>query len=165
MIPRTAPAETTVSATAVAGTVNGFARNGLVESVPSIILDAEARNTAVARRFVFDALREVAVDGALAALLVSELVSNVIRHAATTFEVVVTIEDSVRVEVRDGAAITEAFRDLVANPPRRVAPAGVIRSRVDADLHIGIALRPRGSRSARQVGVVRVAHRPPGSDR
>ena len=94
-----------------------------MESVPSIILDAEARNTAVARRFVFDALREVAVDGALAALLVSELVSNVIRHAATTFEVVVTIEDSVRVEVRDGAAITEAFRDLVANPPRRVAPS------------------------------------------
>jgi anti-sigma regulatory factor (Ser/Thr protein kinase) len=90
--------------------------------VPSITLDADAKNTVVARRFVDDALAGVATDGHVAALLVSELVSNVIRHAATTFELVITVGDSVRVEVRDGAAVTEAFRDLIANPPRRVNP-------------------------------------------
>jgi anti-sigma regulatory factor (Ser/Thr protein kinase) len=123
MIPVGPPTETTVSATAVAGRFDRLARNGLVGSVPSITLDADAKNTAVARRFVDQALAGVAADAHLAALLVSELVSNVIRHAATAFELVVTVAGSVRVEVRDGAAVTEAFRDLVANPPRRVDPA------------------------------------------
>ncbi|MDQ1427615.1 MAG: hypothetical protein QOK39_1091 [Acidimicrobiaceae bacterium] len=90
--------------------------------MPSITLQAEPENVMVARRFVDDALAGVDVDRHLAALLVTELVSNVVTHASTDFEVVVAVSDPVRIEVHDGVAVTEAFRDLVANPPRQVDP-------------------------------------------
>jgi hypothetical protein len=59
-------------------------------------------------------------------LLASELVTNVARHAETQFTVVVVHEPGVRVEVHDGVAATEAFRDLVNNPQpsRSDSPGG-----------------------------------------
>lgn len=91
--------------------------------MPAITLSPEPTSTAVARRFVAHALGDAAVDAHLAALLVSELVANVIRHSCTPFKVVVTLEpDAARVEVRNGSELTEAFRAVVAHPPSKVDP-------------------------------------------
>jgi sigma-B regulation protein RsbU (phosphoserine phosphatase) len=92
--------------------------------LPSIKLSAEVASAAAARRFVDAHLAGVNVDVHLAALLVSELVNNVVVHAGTDLELVVAVgEDGARVEVSDGAAVTEAFRELMAAPPTRVDPA------------------------------------------
>lgn len=57
----------------------------------------------------------------IAVLLTSELASNVVLHAGTAFEVIVEVRDAViRVEIHDGAAVTQAFRDLVERPPAAV---------------------------------------------
>jgi hypothetical protein len=50
-------------------------------------------------------------------LMTSELVANVVRHARTDVMVAVDLGPPTRVEVRDGATATDAFRDMVA--PRR----------------------------------------------
>lgn len=50
-------------------------------------------------------------------LLTSELVTNVIRHAHTAVTVAVEPGPPFRVEVHDGVAATEAFRDLIARKP------------------------------------------------
>jgi anti-sigma regulatory factor (Ser/Thr protein kinase) len=68
----------------------------------------------IARRFVASFLETRDVEPAPAVLLVSELASNVVEHASTPFEVVVSIEGGVvRVEFHDGQAVTVAFRTLV----------------------------------------------------
>ena len=54
-------------------------------------------------------------------LLTSELVSNVVQHAHTAFELVIDItERIIRVEIHDRAAVTDAFRALVNSPPTAV---------------------------------------------
>ena len=50
-------------------------------------------------------------------LLTSELVTNVIRHARTEFTVVVRFNGTMRDEVHDGQAATEAFRTIIRRPP------------------------------------------------
>src|SRR4051794_17429213 len=68
----------------------------------------------IARRFVASFLEAHDVDPEPVVLLVSELASNVVEHASTTFEVVVRIEGGVvRAEFHDGQAVTVAFRALV----------------------------------------------------
>ena len=78
---------------------------------------------AEARRFVRTTL-EAADQGSAcdtAMLLTSELATNVVGHAATSFEVVIDINDEIiRVEVHDGMAVSDAFRDLVEHPPTAV---------------------------------------------
>ncbi len=124
MIPGSMGFETPVSATAIAGTLYGACSKEWWGQLPSIKLSAEAPSAAAARRFVDAHLAGVDVDVDLAALLVSELVSNVVFHAATDFELVVAVgEDGARFEVSDGGEVTEAFRELVAAPPRRVDAA------------------------------------------
>ena len=88
--------------------------------MPTIRLAAEPTSVGPARRFIERSLDGVAVDQELATLLVSELAANVVRHASTDFDIVVDVAAAVRIEVRDGAAVTEAFRDLIGNPPRQV---------------------------------------------
>ncbi len=81
-----------------------------------------------ARRFVVDAVREAGqVDMCeTAALLTSELATNAVQHAATSFDVVVAVgDDVIRVEVHDGSAVTEAFRDLIRHPPTQRDPTVV----------------------------------------
>ncbi|MBI5087751.1 MAG: ATP-binding protein [Actinobacteria bacterium] len=81
----------------------------------------------LARRFVRETLeaagQSAACDAAL--LLTSELATNVVRHAGTSFEIVVEVDDTVRVEIHDGLAVTQAFRDLVEHPPAEVEPTAV----------------------------------------
>lgn len=81
-----------------------------------------------ARRFVGECLDEARVRAPWWQLLTGELAANVIEHANTDFDVVVTIDEStLRVEFHDGAAATHAFRNLVNQPPISVpvtSPSG-----------------------------------------
>jgi anti-sigma regulatory factor (Ser/Thr protein kinase) len=88
--------------------------------VDSIALPAELASVGFARRFVFSILVHRLSDPSVAVLLTSELVTNVVRHAQTDFTVAVTSDLGVRVEVHDGMAATDAFREILARPPTDV---------------------------------------------
>lgn len=82
----------------------------------------EVASVRAARHFVRDLLDDAGIEPSTAMLLTSELTSNVVEHACTHFDVIVTINPTaVRIEIHDGLAVTEAFRDLVTNPPAMVA--------------------------------------------
>ena len=78
----------------------------------SITFAADERNISVARRFIVEHFAEHDLDSSVAELLTSELVTNVVRHARTEIGLVVRFDPSVRIEVHDGVAATEAFREL-----------------------------------------------------
>jgi len=86
---------------------------------------AEATSVRAARQQVADALQAAHVESSgMAVLLTSELVSNAVEHAGTDFDVVVAVDDQVvRVEIHDGAAVSEALRDLIASPPVNADPS------------------------------------------
>ena len=85
-----------------------------------IRLNPDPAAIGIARRFVERSLAGVGVDDEVALLLVSELATEVVKHAGTDFDVLVDIGPVVRVEVRDGAAVTDAFRQLLRGPPGHV---------------------------------------------
>lgn len=87
--------------------------------------DGAVHSAKAARREVADALQVAGVQSTgQAVLLTSELVANAIEHAGTDFDVVVEIDDlRVRIEIHDGAAVGEAFRDLMKAPPVAVDPS------------------------------------------
>ncbi len=60
------------------------------------------------------AVNAVVGDAEPVLLMASELVTNVVLHANTDVTVSITRGPPVRVEVRDGAAATEAFRALIS---------------------------------------------------
>ena len=67
------------------------------------------------REFVREQLREWQAEDLATPteILVSELVSNVVRHANSTIDLDVTFDDgTLSVEVRDGSSIVPAIRDL-----------------------------------------------------
>jgi anti-sigma regulatory factor (Ser/Thr protein kinase) len=100
----------------------GLTSGSAEKSVESIDLEAVAFSVALARDFVRSVLADRPSDEAFfVELLTSELVSNVVRHAETQFTVVVALESCVRIEVHDGVAATDAFRELVNNPPEFTA--------------------------------------------
>jgi len=62
----------------------------------------------------------------VAILLTSELATNVVLHAGTSFEIVVDVNHEViRVEIHDGMAVSEAFRDFIEHPPAAVEPTAI----------------------------------------
>src|SRR5207253_1579374 len=64
---------------------------------------AELGSVAAARRFVRDALGDLDEDHRYAmTLVVSELATNALLHAATSFEVSIHHDDVVRIDVSDG---------------------------------------------------------------
>ncbi len=71
------------------------------------------RSISEARSFVARAVHEVVDDPGPVMLMTSELVTNVVLHANTDVVVTITHGPPVRVEVRDGEAATEAFRELI----------------------------------------------------
>lgn len=84
----------------------------------SVTLAAEPRSVREARVFVADAMKAAGVTSSLALLLTSELASNVVQHARTTFELVVEVEPRrIHVELHDGVAITIAFQELIESHP------------------------------------------------
>lgn len=75
--------------------------------------EAEPANVAAARALVRRAAVQAGVDPHAAALATSEVVSNVVRHARTHFELhIVPGADRLRVEISDGASVIPAVRDL-----------------------------------------------------
>lgn len=83
----------------------------------SITLPAEPMSVGLARQFVLSTLLDRVDDPSTVLLLTSELVTNVVRHAATDVTVRVQAGPPLRVEVQDGAAATEAFREMIALRP------------------------------------------------
>lgn len=73
--------------------------------------DATPRSVREARRFVGSVVTQPAMREA-GELLVSELTTNALRHAAGPFEVRVRAEPSVRVEVRDGSTRLPTVKDI-----------------------------------------------------
>jgi anti-sigma regulatory factor (Ser/Thr protein kinase) len=97
------------------------------DAVESSTLDAAPGNTAIAREFVASRLSELDLESSVAVLLTSELVGNVVLHAQTDLTVVVEVEQFVRIEVHDGVAATDAFREIIASAPTDVparSPSG-----------------------------------------
>lgn len=87
----------------------------------AIALPAEPQAAARARRFVAGVVAGYVEDTGALLLLTSELVTNVVMHARTDLSVRVGLGPPLRVEVRDGVAATEAFRELIARRPSAVA--------------------------------------------
>jgi anti-sigma regulatory factor (Ser/Thr protein kinase) len=88
--------------------------------VESIALAADPESVGSARSFVASLFVDRQLETSLAVLLTSELVANVVRHARTDLTVAVRFDEYVRIEVHDGAAATEAFRELLAGAPTSV---------------------------------------------
>ena len=88
----------------------------------SLALPADSSSATRARAFVGGLAAEHLADPFPAVLLTSELVANVVCHARTDLTVSVAAGPPFRVEVRDGVAATQAFRELIARRPRP-APA------------------------------------------
>ncbi len=86
----------------------------------SITLAPEPASVPAARHFVRGFLNERNLQTEVAELLTSELVSNVVRHARTDIAVMLTFDECLRIEVHDGQAATEAFREIVSAPPAPV---------------------------------------------
>ena len=81
---------------------------------------ADPANVGAVRRFVRQALVGFDADTIEeAALLVSEVASNVVDHARTDFDVRVIVKDEwLRVEVADGSSIIPAVRELAQDAER-----------------------------------------------
>lgn len=85
--------------------------------MPSLRLDPDLGNVVVARIFVGECVDGRVTEPDLVLLMVSELVTNVFKHTEAEVRVSVRFGPPVRVEVHDGVAATDAFRELVRTPP------------------------------------------------
>ena len=83
------------------------------DQVGSLKLPGDLSSAAPARRFVEQMLDGRVEDLTAVALMTSELVANVAHHAPSELTLTVRAGPPVRVEVHDGVAATEAFRDLM----------------------------------------------------
>jgi hypothetical protein len=80
----------------------------------SAVFPPEIASSRAARRLVEEALAGRDDNPWAARLLVSELASNVVRHAHTDFVVTVEVsEEQVRVEVQDGSSVLPALVETV----------------------------------------------------
>ena len=87
-------------------------------AVASVQLNAEPQSVRQARSFVTREMSAAGVSSGLAVLLTSELASNVVQHAKTSFELMVVVtEGVVHVELHDGKSIDAAFRELIEQHP------------------------------------------------
>ena len=89
----------------------------------SFDLPPDARSVRVARHVVLELLRvwKVPHDGEDAALLVTELVANVVDHVKGDADLMLEIgasEDWLRIAVVDGSAVRPVVRELLLDEPR-----------------------------------------------
>jgi anti-sigma regulatory factor (Ser/Thr protein kinase) len=68
---------------------------------PSLALPPEPRSVRLAREFVAGTLRDAGLEVWTAALLVTELATNVVEHVGSAYSVAVEVGSAVRVEVCD----------------------------------------------------------------
>jgi anti-sigma regulatory factor (Ser/Thr protein kinase) len=113
----------------------------------SITLQSEPQSVGRARHFVTAACVERHVEPLVAELLTSELATNVVLHVKREFTVRVGFALCVRVEVHDGLAATNVFREIITNPPacsigspggRGLPLVGRLASRFGLDDDLGI---------------------------
>ena len=92
----------------------------------SITLPAEPASVKRARDFVARAVADHVDDPAEVLLMTSELVSNVVGHVGSAVTITVRDGPVVRIEVHNGEAATEAFRDLLhySPLPAKTSPTG-----------------------------------------
>ena len=83
------------------------------ESEQLLEFDPVPASATAARHFTVSILQRSGFPSWPADLLVSEVVTNVVRHAQTRFTVAVEVGDVARVTVFDGNSIAPAVRDLV----------------------------------------------------
>jgi anti-sigma regulatory factor (Ser/Thr protein kinase) len=88
------------------------------------MLANDVRSVAAARQFVHDEIAGRGFDHDAALLLTSELVANVIRHANSDVTIRVDVERCLHVGVQDGAAATDAFREILFSA-NNVVPVAV----------------------------------------
>jgi hypothetical protein len=81
-----------------------------------ITLPAVPGSANLARKFVVNAVGDQVEDPGVLAIMVSELVTNVVLHAKTDVMVEVDAGPPLRVGVQDGLAATETFREMIAQP-------------------------------------------------
>jgi anti-sigma regulatory factor (Ser/Thr protein kinase) len=87
----------------------------MTASVERLQLPPEPSSAGAARRFVAAVLGAGGEVTELAILLVSELASNAVLHARTTFDLVVHVDDSrIRIEVLDGDPTLPLLKTYVA---------------------------------------------------
>ena len=91
----------------------------------SLTLPADPGSVARARAFVLEKAVGHVEDLEAAVLMVSELVTNVVRHARTEVTLRVETGPPLRVEVHDGVAASDAFRALVTEHPPLKEVSGV----------------------------------------
>jgi anti-sigma regulatory factor (Ser/Thr protein kinase) len=83
----------------------------------TIRLPPEPHSIAQARRFVAQVVSDRISDTHELLLMTGELVTNVVLHVRTDVILAVAVHDGlVRVEVHNGEAATETFRELIARP-------------------------------------------------
>ena len=114
-------------------------RSERLPSPSSLRLPAELGSASVARAFVERELSGHVDDLPAVVLMTSELVTNGALHANTAVTVTVREGPPVRVEVHDGAAATDAFREIVT-AGRPIPNASAVRGR---GLHLVWALATR----------------------
>ena len=83
--------------------------------------DADAHSVQEARQFVSDAISSRAAAGDEVSddllLALSEMATNAVLHAGTPFDVVITTDGFVRIEVEDGSTETPSARSPSAGEP------------------------------------------------
>jgi anti-sigma regulatory factor (Ser/Thr protein kinase) len=88
----------------------------------TIRLPPEPRSIAQARRFVAEVVSDRIGDPHELLVMTGELVTNVVLHVRTEVMLSVAVHDElVRVEVHNGEAATDTFRELIAKPPPAAA--------------------------------------------
>src|SRR4051794_16670206 len=91
----------------------------------TITLSADVSSVSAARLFVAKAVPSDDPRLMDLVLLTSELVTNVVLHAQTEVTLTVRTGPPLRVEVTDGAAAAEAFRELFLGPLPAMAPTQI----------------------------------------
>ena len=91
----------------------------------SLTLPADPHSVAQARAFVWNKAVGHLEDVDAAVLMVSELVTNVVRHARTEVTLRVETGPPLHVAVHDGMAASDAFRALVTERPPLAAVSAV----------------------------------------
>ena len=87
----------------------------MADPIDRLQLPPEPSSAGKARQFVASTLTAGDEVGELAVLLVSELASNAVLHARTSFELVVDDDfERLRVEVHDNSPVLPTLKDYVA---------------------------------------------------
>lgn len=93
--------------------------------MPTLTLDPDLDNLAIARAFVIDYAEDRVADFESVLVMASELVTNVFVHAKTPVTLTLRLGPPLRIEVGDQGAAAAAFREILQNGPASPAATSV----------------------------------------